>query len=291
METMEQEKNIQAPSWTPFVERSFWGRVKATYAFVWGNKLTLSCFAVPFVLLITVLPVNSMSNLALSIIFFAVLTICSLLKEYGQLDGISKAKWRGRFGNVFLEQLVYGIIMSIVIGIPLFIFIVIYLVICVVALDISKENLLELQTWVNLFLLSIPVIVLSLCFRIVIDFGAVNVSIHNRNTDSGFNSLKYAWRILKGNWWCTIGFFFVCGFFFCLVFIVCIALFVLLENVGICNTDILTEIGSSVLAVFCFMYYYVPMIYQFEHLRSKYEKKQAEEAALTEAPAEQEPEA
>ena len=143
METLEQEK-MTAPSWTPFVERSFWDRVKATYAFVWHNKLTLLCFAVPLVLLITVLPVNSMSNLALAIIFFAVLTICSLLKEYGQLDSISKAKWRSRFGNVFLEQLVYGIIMGIVIGIPLFIFIVIYLGICVVALDISKENLLEL---------------------------------------------------------------------------------------------------------------------------------------------------
>lgn len=290
METMEQEKNLQAPSWTPFVERSFWGRVKATYAFVWGNKLTLSCFAVPFVVLFVWLDSlpsasSSLGNIAKIILFPLVLSICSAVKDNKDLKGVNTG---GRFGSVILEQIVYGILTGLTLVLPLVIIFVVYLAICVGVMDVSTSSLLEPQTWLSFCLLSIPFVVLFALLGIVINLGAVKVSVYERNSEVA-SAVKYAWKILKGNWWSTIGFYAVCYF---ALLLVAVFLAVIFEGVNqILDSSLFLNISASVIAVFCLAYIYTIDVYQFEHLRCKYEKKQAEEAAFTEAPAEQEPEA
>lgn len=290
METMEQEKNLQAPSWTPFVERSFWGRVKATYAFVWGNKLTLSCFAVPFVVLFVLLDSlpsvsSSLGNIAKIIFFPLVLSICSAVKDNKDLKGVNTGS---RYGSVILEQIVYGILTGLTLVLPLVIIFVVYLAICVGVMDVSTSSLLEPQTWLSFGLLSIPFVVLFALLGIVINLGAVKVSVYERNSEVA-SAVKYAWKILKGNWWSTIGFYAVC--YFALLLVV-VFLAVIIEGViQILDSSLFLNISASVIAVFCLAYVYTIDVYQFGHLSSKYEKKQSEEAALTEAPAEQEPEA
>lgn len=290
METMEQEKNIQAPSWTPFVERSFWERVKATYAFVWGNKLTLSCFAVPLVVLFVLLDGLSsassfLGNIAKIIFFPLVLSICSAVKDNKDLKGVNTG---GRFGSVILEQIVYGILTGLTLVLPLVFIFVVYLAICVGVMDVSTSSLLEPQTWLSFGLLSIPFVVLFALLDIVINLGAVKVSVYERNSEVA-SAVKYAWKILKGNWWSTIGFYAVCYF---TLLLVVVFLAVIFEGViQILDSSLFLNISASVIAVFCLVYIYTIDVYQFGHLSSKYEKKQAEEAALTEEPAEQEPEA
>lgn len=290
MVTMEQEKNLQAPSWTPFVERSFWERVKATFAFVWGNKLTLSCFAVPLVVLfvwLDSLPSASsfLGNIAKIIFFPLVLSICSAVKDNKDLKGVNTG---GRYGSVILEQIVYGILTGLTLVLPLVIIFVVYLAICVGVMDVSTSSLLEPQTWLSFGLLSIPFVVLFALLDIVINLGAVKVSVYERNSEVA-SAVKYAWKILKGNWWSTIGFYAVC--YFALLLVV-VFLAVIFEGVNqILDSSLFLNISASVIAVFCLAYVYTIDVYQFGHLSSKYEKKQAEEAALTEAPAEQEPEA
>ena len=287
---MEQEKNLQAPSWTPFVERSFWGRVKATYAFVWGNKLTLSCFAVPFVVLFVLLDSlpsvsSSLGNIAKIIFFPLVLSICSAVKDNKDLKGVNTGS---RYGSVILEQIVYGILTGLTLVLPLVIIFVVYLAICVGVMDVSTSSLLEPQTWLSFGLLSIPFVVLFALLGIVINLGAVKVSVYERNSEVA-SAVKYAWKILKGNWWSTIGFYAVC--YFALLLVV-VFLAVIIEGViQILDSSLFLNISASVIAVFCLAYVYTIDVYQFGHLSSKYEKKQSEEAALTEAPAEQEPEA
>ncbi len=277
METMEQEKNLQAPSWTPFVERSFWGRVKATFAFVWGNKLTLSCFAVPFVVLFVLLDslpsVSSfLGNIAKIILFPLVLSICSAVKDNKDLKGVNTG---GRYGSVILEQIVYGILTGLTLVLPLVIIFVVYWAICVGGvMDVSTSSLLEPQTWLSFGLLSIPFVVLFALLGIVINLGAVKVSVYERNSEVA-SAVKYAWKILKGNWWSTIGFYAVC--YFALLLVV-VFLAVILERVNqILDSSLFLNISVSVIAVFYLAYVYTIDVYQFEHLRCKYEKKQAEE--------------
>ena len=271
METMEQEKNLQAPSWTPFVERSFWERVKATFAFVWGNKLTLSCFAVPLVVLFVLLDGLSsassfLGNIAKIILFPLVLSICSAVKDNKDLKGVNTG---GRFGSVILEQIVYGILTGLTLVLPLGFIFVVYLAICVGVMDVSTSSLLEPQTWLSFGLLSIPFVVLFALLEIVINLGAVKVSVYERNSEVA-SAVKYAWKILKGNWWSTIGFYAVC--YFALLLVV-VFLAVIFEGViQILDSSLFLNISASVIAVFCLVYIYTIDVYQFEHLRCKYEK-------------------
>lgn len=306
METMEQEKNLQAPSWTPFVERSFWGRVKATYAFVWGNKLTLSCFAVPLVVLLFFMVENIADNTSLTgleknfeelkslslqllfslvagLIYCMVITISSLLKEYGSLKDLGLSKWCCRLGYVVLVQMVIAIILYSVISVPMML-----LTLFLVFLVIGIEGLMG--KIIALIVIFIPLMVLLTMFGIVVNFISMKISIDYKETLASKFRIKDQWNKLKGNWWNTIGFFIVCELCIWLVLAVLVALIALLYAVGICKGEIL-YIAESVLIALYFIYHNVPMVYQFGHLSSKYEKKQAEEAALTEVPAEQEPEA
>ncbi len=281
METMEQEKNLQAPSWTPFVERSFWGRVKATFAFVWGNKLTLSCFAVPFVVLfvwLDSLPSASsfLGNIAKIILFPLVLSICSAVKDNKDLKGVNTG---GRFGSVILEQIVYGILTGLTLVLPLVFIFVVYLAICVGVMDVSTSSLLEPQTWLSFGLLSIPFVVLFALLGIVINLGAVKVSVYERNSEVA-SAVKYAWKILKGNWWSTIGFYAACYFALLLV-VVFLAIIFAGVNV-ILDSSLFLNISASVIAVFCLAYIYVIDVYQFGHLSSKYEKNLPVEATEAE---------
>lgn len=305
METLEQEK-MTAPSWTPFVERSFWDRVKATYAFVWHNKLTLLCFAVPFVVLLFFMVENIADNTSLTgleknfeelkslslqllfslvagLIYCMVITISSLLKEYGSLKDLGLSKWCCRLGYVVLVQMVIAIILYSVISVPMML-----LTLFLVFLVIGIEGLMG--KIIALIVILIPLIVLFTMFVIVVNFISMKISIDYKETLAAKFRIKDQWNKLKGNWWNTIGFFIVCELSIYLVLAVLVALIELLYAVGICKGEIL-YIAVCVLIALYVIYHNVPMVYQFGHLSSKYERKQAEEAAFTEAPAEQEPEA
>lgn len=310
METLEQEKNLQAPSWTPFVERSFWARVKATYAFVWHNKLTLLCFAVPLAVLLffignifigNIVENTSMTELEkqleelkllflqlllypmVGLIYCVVITISSLLKEHGALKGLGMSKWCCRLGFVALVQIVFAIILYMVISVP-----VMLLTFILMFLIIGIEG--AMGKIIALIVILIPLIVLFTMFGILVNFIIMKLSIDYKDTMKFKFSIKDEWNKLKGNWWSTIGYFIACELSIYLVLAVLVALIALLKAVGICKEEIL-YIAVSVLIALYVIYHNVPMVYQFGHLSSKYEKKQAEEAALTEEPAEQEPEA
>lgn len=283
MNTLKLErKRADLPKWSPFNEHSIWKRVKTSYTFVWKNKYSLGCVAIPA----TAIRMSNAENTGLDLLsllficlgYVLVLTTCKLQEEMGDgsLSHVGFKKWAKRFGYIFLTQLLYffvvGLILILLGTILTFIAVPIYM-----ALPPATGNIWS--HYLPIFAALFPIFCIGCVLCIIINMASVKLSLHN-----GDNLMAYSRKMMKGNWWSTIGYFTINWISYLIIILVgaipaSLVYAIIAAVTG--NADngetimkiMLLPFGAFIIAHSnCVAY-----VYQFMHLHRKYEEKLAAE--------------
>ncbi|MBO5678149.1 MAG: hypothetical protein J6S02_08475 [Bacteroidaceae bacterium] len=248
-----------------FQELTFWQRVKILYSFIWKNKLAFVKFTFPIYALMIVFSIieswaEDVMTGVLSICTFALLNI---YKKEGHLNQVTLNKFSTSTGEIFLSSLVYGIICFLCLIIPIIIG--------------------------AIFIIGNPVLGSIVCalffipFFIISGFGYFRMLWHDPNNEGFFKHIKYAWRLMKGNWLNTLAYHFVSyltitiiSWGIPLIIWAIVGAWAELQY-GIDFTDEYTDLTMAaplfLLLYFGFIQLYLPTFFQFEYLQHKYEKK------------------
>lgn len=247
-----------------FQELTFWKRVKMLYSFLWQNKLAFAKFILPIYIIMILLimigfEVGEVMGSFLSIFTFALLNI---YKKEGHLNQVTRNKFSASTGEIFLSSMVYGFICLLCLIVPIAIGVIFIL-----------RNPLLGGIVCALFL--IPFLILS-------EFGYFRMLWHNPNNEGFFKHIKYAWRLMKGNWLNTLAYYFVSyliigivGFGVPLIIYAVVTVY-FNKKYGIDINEEYEILTLSILLIaisWGVIQQYLPAFFQFEYLQRKYEKK------------------
>lgn len=247
-----------------FQELTFWKRVKMLYSFLWQNKLAFTKFILPIYIIMILLimigfEVGEVMGSFLSIFTFALLNI---YKKEGHLNQVTRNKFSTSTREIFISSMVYGIICLLCLIVP----------IAIGVIFILRNPLLG---GIVCALFFIPFLILS-------EFGYFRMLWHDPNNEGFFKHIKYAWRLMKGNWLNTLAYYFVSyliigivGFGVPLIIYAVVTVY-FNKKYGI---DIIEEYETLTLSIILIamswgvIQQYLPAFFQFEYLQRKYEKK------------------
>lgn len=260
--------------YTPFQDLSFWQRIKASYSFAWQNKITIAKFVLPlFIIGITLAWFGVQSYLDI-IITYLMLTLFYIHKQEGHLNHITWKKFIEACGYTWNNAWIYGCLFGICIFLPAMIIFIIMFLVMGLYMGI-----------VGLVLLLIPIIIVWL-------FGLYKSIFYDKKANETFQCIKYAWKMMKGNWLSTIAYFFISNLSLLLVTIVPLFIslimicFVVSWSTGKLPEDYSNYIEISVMLgvviIFYITFTLIPITgyIQFEYLHHKYENNQSEDEGL-----------
>lgn len=247
-----------------FQELTFWQRVKILYSFIWKNRLAFVKFTFPIYALMIVFAIIGIraGDVMMGVLSICTFALLNIYKKEGHLNQVTLNKFSTSTGKIFLSSLVYGIICLLCLIIPIIIG--------------------------AIFILGNPVLGSIVCalffipFLIIFGFGYFRMLWHDPNNEGFFKHIKYAWRLMKGNWLNTLAYYFVSYLTITIISwgipgIIWSTAWVWAQTqYGI---DIIDEYTDLTMAPLCLLLYlgfiqqYLPAFFQFEYLQRKYEKK------------------